>query len=178
MINPIEPARRLDRHTVYIGLLVALWIVALGVAIAPIGADESVMGAMSQATQIFFAQAMIVGSTLALAGAALGGGGPRWLRWFGSEMETHNCYLVGIGGLIPVCITMGGYAWNVLTHSTLVGNLISAIPYGVLVSFLVMIWQLYREYRRLSGNRTELERAATDGTLRDVIAQIDDEGGE
>lgn len=166
---------RVDRHPAYLGPLVAVW----GYAWCVFGGAllTSNVVAMGEAERMAMAVCFLVGSTLALTGAAMGleVRGHVFLRGVKDNLTSSKLgddiqlpYTFGMAGMVALAVSFGIYAWTSF-HST-IGSLggwltgLAAITCGVMLG---VYYFRMRQYARVSPRlisqavaRIELRHAA------------------
>lgn len=143
-----EP-ERIDRNDVYLGVLVALWLLAVGILLIPVG--QGALGGVPPLTQDLLAVCLLVGTSLSLLAAATAEPHwrcPRWLSPF--TWKIRHAYLLGFAGLIAVAVSLGFFALVIVANSTLVGNISGALMPILFIVYLRMAVKLLRAYRSMA----------------------------
>jgi hypothetical protein len=149
---------RLDRHQSYVWIHVGLWLYGWGVLLSP--APSSNLAGLSWSTQQALGLCVLVGSTLALGGIALGA---RLGRWHIAGRVSRNVmspmlgddirlpYTLACTGLFSILVSMAFYDYTIISTSldkllgTLGGGLSGAV--GLMcVSLSVEFVQRIRVY--------------------------------
>lgn len=163
---------RLDRHPVYLAVHVAVWGYAWCIfAGAPVTSNLAIL---SPQVKLTMAIGFIVGSTLVLAGSAMGGRIGRWTLLKGirdnltSSMLADDIrlpYTFGASGQLAVGVSMCIYATT--SFQSTLGSLGGWLTGALTVSCGTMIALLYLRIRRYERARTTL--------IDEAVAQIHDE---
>lgn len=156
---------RLDRHQSYVWIHCGLWLYGWGVLLSP--APSSNLAALSWSTQQALGLCVLVGSTLALIGLALGARRGRWRiagkvsRNIMSPMlgdDIRLPYTLACTGLFSILVSMGFYDYTLISTApdkllgTLGGGLSGAIGLmciGLGVEFVLRIRSYTRAREKL-----------------------------
>lgn len=176
-----KTSARLDRHDVYIGVLIALWLAGLGISLVPIGVGA--ISYLDAVTQKLLAWCMLVGTTIALMGAGAGDPaiwvfrfirrlarirGLRWVRHLEPTLALRHAYLFGAGGLISVDIGLGWFGYAVISNGTVVGSATGAMTPILFIVYLKLTRKFIGEYRRMT-REFEVAKAALLGKDSDGV---------
>lgn len=159
-----EPPR-LDRHDTYIGILIYVWLAAVGIYLLPIGTGT--IGNMDPQQQKLLAICMFLGSSLCLFGSAMGEPTDikitkpfRWVlksrlvrairRHPYAPLPVRHCYRLGVAGLTANVFAFLFFTGQLLTAGTIIGSMTGLLP-----PILVVTWS--RKARKLWRNATNMD---------------------
>jgi hypothetical protein len=168
MTDPLlwpEPPR-LDRHDTYIGMQLYVWLASIGIFLLPIGTGT--IGTMDPQQQKLLAVAMFIGSTLCLAGAAMGepfqlrlAEPVRWFlrrKWLEkirrhvyTPLPVRHCYRLGVAGLVATVTALAFFSAQLLTTGSIIGSMTGLLP-----PILAIVWT--RKARKFWRRATAMDR--------------------
>ena len=170
MTSPLEhllpEPPRLDRHDTYVGILIYVWLAAIGIYLLPIA--TGVMATLDPVQQKALAVCMFLGSTLCLVGSA--SGEPvgikivRPIQWvlrsrLAERIRHHpyqplpvrHCYRLGVAGLVANVTAFAFFSGQLLTTGSIIGSMTGLLP-----PILVVTWtRKARKLWKLAGSMDE-----------------------
>lgn len=166
---------RHDREYTYIGILLSLWFSGLGIYLLPIGTGS--ISTLDPSTQKLLALTMVLGTTLCLAGSAMGPGQDLMIckpaKWFLNKVQKHyaplalrHCYRFDVAGLFACCISLAFFSLVVLSAGNIVGSFT-----GLMSPILLVCWYRKGKFLWCEANRM-------DADYRDLAKRIEDDGHE
>lgn len=150
LVRVLPEPPRLDRHDTYVAILIYVWLGSIGIYLLPLGTGP--ISGMDPMTQKLLAVCMFIGSTLCLAGSAMGTPGNikitkpfRWLlqrKWVAKirhhpyePLPLRHCYRLGIAGLVACVTAFGFFSAQLLTTGSIIGSMTGMMP-----PILVIAW--------------------------------------
>lgn len=131
---------RLDRHDSYVWMNIGLWMVGVGILLAP--APNTAVSSLSWDAQKSLALCILIGASVSLVGTSLGMALPFGGYFFRSisrnllsEMlgdDVRTPYAFAWLGLFSTGIGVGGYGWTIYEHSTFIGTLGGGLSFAIL----------------------------------------------
>lgn len=160
-----EPPR-LDRHDTYVGILIYVWLAAVGIYLLPIGTGT--IGAMDPQQQKLLSVCMFLGSTLCMIGSAMGTPTNikitkpfRWVlrsrlvrrlrRHPYAPLPVRHCYRISVAGLSANIVAFAFFTGQLLTSGSVVGSMTGMLP-----PILVVTWS--RKARKLWRAAGQMDR--------------------
>jgi hypothetical protein len=157
----LEERKKFDRNLAYLYFHIGAWLVALGIVLSDAPSSTAV-GALSWDTQQLLGLCMMLGSSSALMGSAMGS------RWFRRDTYEHPLdlrypYAWGLGGLFGVGVSMWAYFVVIAANSTAIGTLGG----GLSLTFGIMSIHLGVRFAKQIVTRTRARNALTRKAIQD-----------
>jgi hypothetical protein len=116
--------KRVDRSRMYVWVHGGLVFVGISIAVRP---RVGLLAQLSDGTNRALSACIIIGSTFALVGSAMG------TRHFVPEaaVDLRRPYLFALGGQLSVIVSLTFYAWFITVHSDLIGTMAGALSIAI-----------------------------------------------